>query len=153
MLYNLKYWYRLIYHWILLPHEVKSLSCVQLFATSWTVAYQAPPSMGFSRLEYWSGVPLPWLGTTILPSPPVSSLWFGLPWLSWITLPWCLPWDTTQLVVLLSWRLLSLASLLVPSHLLNCYKLYCLGVVLPPPLWSVSWGDLIQATCQYSQNV
>ena len=34
-------------------------SRVQLFATPWTVAYQAPPSMGFSRREYWSGVPLP----------------------------------------------------------------------------------------------
>ena len=37
--------------------EVKSLSCAQLFATTWTVAYQAPPSMGFSRQGYWSGVP------------------------------------------------------------------------------------------------
>ena len=36
--------------------KVKSLSCVQLFATPWTVAYQAPLSMGFSRQEYWSGV-------------------------------------------------------------------------------------------------
>ena len=35
--------------------EVKSLSRVRLFATPWTVAYQAPPSMGFSRQEYWSG--------------------------------------------------------------------------------------------------
>ena len=38
--------------------KVKSLSRVQLLATSWTAAYQAPPSMGFSRQEYWSGVPL-----------------------------------------------------------------------------------------------
>ena len=36
--------------------KVKSLSCVQLFVTPWTVAYQAPPSMGFPRQEYWSGV-------------------------------------------------------------------------------------------------
>ena len=36
-----------------------SLSCVRLFATPWTVAYQAPPSMGFSRQEHWSGLPLP----------------------------------------------------------------------------------------------
>ena len=36
--------------------EVKSLSHVRLFATPWTVAYQAPPSMGFSRQEHWSGV-------------------------------------------------------------------------------------------------
>ena len=35
---------------------VKSLSCVRLFATHWTVAYQASPSMGFFRQEYWSGV-------------------------------------------------------------------------------------------------
>ena len=39
--------------------KVKSLSCVRLFTTPRTAAYQAPPSMGFSRQEYWSGVPLP----------------------------------------------------------------------------------------------
>ena len=39
--------------------KVNSLSHVQLLATPWTVAHQAPPSMGFSRQEYWSGVPLP----------------------------------------------------------------------------------------------
>ena len=39
--------------------KVKSLSRVWLLATSWTAAYQAPPSMGFSGQEYWSGVPLP----------------------------------------------------------------------------------------------
>ena len=39
--------------------KVKSLSRVRLFATPWTVAHQAPPSMGFSRQEYWSGVPSP----------------------------------------------------------------------------------------------
>ena len=38
--------------------KVKSLSHVWLFATPWTAAFQAPPSMGFSRQEYWSGVPL-----------------------------------------------------------------------------------------------
>ena len=38
---------------------MKSLSHVRLFATPWTVAYQAPPSMGFSRQEYWSGLPFP----------------------------------------------------------------------------------------------
>ena len=37
----------------------KSLSRVRLFVTPWTAAYQAPPSMGFSRQEYWSRVPLP----------------------------------------------------------------------------------------------
>ena len=39
--------------------KVKSLSRARLLATSWTAAHQAPPSMGFSRQEYWSGVPLP----------------------------------------------------------------------------------------------
>ena len=39
--------------------KVKSLSRVWLFATPWSATHQAPPSMGFSRQEYWSGVPLP----------------------------------------------------------------------------------------------
>ena len=39
--------------------KIKSLSRVRLFVTPWTVAYQAPPSVGFSRQECWSGVPLP----------------------------------------------------------------------------------------------
>ena len=39
--------------------KVKSLSRVWLFETPWTAAYQAPPSIGFSRQEYWSGLPLP----------------------------------------------------------------------------------------------
>ena len=39
--------------------KVKSLSRIQLLATPWTAAYQAPLCMGFSRQEYWSGVPLP----------------------------------------------------------------------------------------------
>ena len=42
-----------------LPVFVQSLSCVQLFATPWTVPCQAPLSMGFSRSEYWSGLPFP----------------------------------------------------------------------------------------------
>ena len=39
--------------------KVKSLSRIRLLVTPWTAAYQAPPPMGFSRQEYWSGVPLP----------------------------------------------------------------------------------------------
>ena len=39
--------------------KVKSLSRARLLATPWTAAHQAPPSMGFSRQEYWSGVPSP----------------------------------------------------------------------------------------------
>ena len=63
--------------------KVKSLSHVRLFATPRTVAYQAPPSIGFSRQEYWSGVPFPSPGTTkgklkiyaathVLSPPPIS---------------------------------------------------------------------------------
>ena len=50
--------------------KVKSLSCVRLFVTPWTVAYQAPPSMGFSRQEYWSGLPFPPPGD--LPDPGIE---------------------------------------------------------------------------------
>ena len=45
--------------------KVKSLSRVRLLATPWIAAYQAPPSMGFSRQEYWSGVPLPSLALQV----------------------------------------------------------------------------------------
>ena len=50
--------------------KVKSLSRVQLFATPWTVAHQAPPPMGFSRQEYWSGLPFPSPGD--LPDPEIK---------------------------------------------------------------------------------
>ena len=40
--------------------KVKSLNRVQLLATPWTAAYQAPLSMGFSRQKYWGGLPLPY---------------------------------------------------------------------------------------------
>ena len=49
---------------------MKSLSRVRLFATPWTVAYQAPPSMGFSRQEFWSGLPFPSPGD--LPDPGIE---------------------------------------------------------------------------------
>ena len=52
--------------------KLKSLSCVLLFATPWTVAYQAPPSMGLSRQEYWQGLPFPSPGD--LPKPGSSAL-------------------------------------------------------------------------------
>ena len=52
---------------------MKSLSCVRLFATPGTVAYQAPPSMGFSRQECWSGLPFPSPGDLLDPGiEPVS---------------------------------------------------------------------------------
>ena len=62
--------------------KVKSLSRVRLFATPWTVAYQAPRSMGFSRQEYWSGLPFPSPGD--LPNPGIEP---GSPALQTDTLP------------------------------------------------------------------
>ena len=50
--------------------KVKSLSRVRLFVIPWTVAYQAPSSMGFSRQEYWSGLPFPSPGD--LPNPGIE---------------------------------------------------------------------------------
>ena len=50
--------------------KVKSLSRVKLFVTPWTVAYQAPLSMEFSRQEYWSGLPFPSPGD--LPNPGIE---------------------------------------------------------------------------------
>ena len=50
--------------------EVKLLSHVQLFVTPWTVTYQAPPSLGFFRQEYWSGLPFPSPGD--LPDPGIK---------------------------------------------------------------------------------
>ena len=64
-------------HWVrrpenhnLLLEPVKLLSCVWLFATPWTVAYWAPPSMEFSRQVYWSGLPFPSPGD--LPDPGIE---------------------------------------------------------------------------------
>ena len=51
--------------------KVKSLSHIQLFVTPWTVAYQVPQSMEFSRQEYWSGLPFPSPGD--LPNPGIES--------------------------------------------------------------------------------
>ena len=62
--------------------KVKSLSHVRLFVTPWTIAYQAPPSMGFSRQECWSGLPFPSPGD--LPDPGIEP---GSPTLQAGTLP------------------------------------------------------------------
>ena len=66
--------------------KVKLFSHVQLFETPWTIAYQAPPSMGFSRQEYWSGVPFPSPG--FFPNPGIEP---GSPALSADALPSELP--------------------------------------------------------------
>ena len=65
--------------------KVKSLSRVRLFVTPWTVAYQAPPSMRFSRQEYWSGVPFPSPGD--LPDPGIEPMSLIAPALQMDSLP------------------------------------------------------------------
>ena len=60
---NIYYLYRKYFHWCVLSH----FSFVQLFVTPWTVAHQVPPSMGFSRQEYWSGLAFPSPGESSLP--------------------------------------------------------------------------------------
>ena len=57
-------------HMVCEGKKEKSLSRLQLFATPWTIANQAPLSMGFSRQVYWSGLPLPSLGN--LPDPGIE---------------------------------------------------------------------------------
>ena len=57
--------------------KVKSLSRVRLFATPWTAAYQAPPSVRFSRQEYWSGLPFPPPGD--LPHPGIEPISLASP--------------------------------------------------------------------------
>ena len=68
--------------------KVKSFSRVRLLATSWTQAYQAPPSMEFSRQEYWSGVPLPSLSYILTTSSTDNLLlgWNYIWYRSWLTL-------------------------------------------------------------------
>ena len=91
----------------------QSLSCVQLFETSWTVACQAPLSMGFPRQEYWSGLPFPPPGNLpsvgIEPESPASpELADSLPWSQ----------NTPQLisptVILLDWSWVSSGTLFYP---------------------------------------
>ena len=61
-----------IFSTYLVIEVVKSLSHVRLFVTPWTVAHQTPPSMEFSRQEYWSGLPFPSPGDL---SDPGIELW------------------------------------------------------------------------------
>ena len=70
VLFQVLYLFYLILTIILFNVNVKSLSRVRLFATPWTVAYQAPLSMGFSRQQYWSG--LPFLSPRDLPNPGIE---------------------------------------------------------------------------------
>ena len=110
---------------------MKALSRVWLFATPWTVAYQAPLSMGFSRQECWSGLPFPSSGD--LPNPGIKP---GSPALQADTLP-SEPPGKPQIF---------LKYLFIPKYLLIWIFLHFFGLVLkrnnltlillkPPPKW------------------
>ena len=86
----------------------KSLSRVRLFAASWAVAYQAPPSMEFSRQEYWSGLPFPFPG--YLPDPGIKpgspalqadALPSEPPGKSWTENQTCVPFIDRQIFILI----------------------------------------------------
>ena len=62
--------------WTMKKVKVKPFSCVRLFATPWTVTHQAPPSMGFPRQEYWSGLLFSPLGD--LPHPGIKPMSLAL---------------------------------------------------------------------------
>ena len=89
--------------------KVKSFGRVRLLATPWTAAYQPPPSMGFSRQEYWSGVPLPSLMVQqmlaisfLVPLPFLNPAWISGS--SWFTYCWSLAWRTLS-ITLLAWEM------------------------------------------------
>ena len=71
---------------------MKSLSLVQLLEIPWTAAYQTPPSTGFSRQEYWSGLPLP---SPVSCSVVSNSLPSHGPQPSWLLCPWDSPGKNT----------------------------------------------------------
>ena len=89
--------------------KAKSLSLVRLLATPWTAAHQAPPSMGFSRQEYWSGVPLP--------SPSLASTAIILPYVFCSLLNYNI-WEKLYVTVdlFILWETLFSQTLSKPSH-------------------------------------
>ena len=95
---------------------LKSLSRVQLFATPWTVAYQAPPFMEFSRQEYWSGLPFPSPGD--LPEPGIEP---GSPALQADALP-SEPPGKSKWTCLPSWTHLILIGLCYVLRLCDSFK-------------------------------
>ena len=101
---------------------MKSLSHARLLVTPWTVAYQAPPSMGFFRQEYWSGVPLPSppIHTTIYKILLLLFVW-SLSHLQLFEIPWTAACQTS-LSLTISQSLLKLTSIesVMPSkHLIS----------------------------------
>ena len=76
-------------------YVLSHFSRVQLFATLWTIAHQAPLSMGFSRQEYWSGLPYPPSGA--LPNPGTEAVSLTSPALASGFFTTCAHWETIVL--------------------------------------------------------
>ena len=117
--------------------KVKSLSHVQLLATPWTAAYQAPPSMGYSRQEYWSGVPLPSLIYTLHPFNPFIC-WWTLRLLTYCG--YCNATMNTGLYV--SFRIFFFFSDTYPDVELLGHIIYYLCSFWWYPFWQV-WGNIL----------
>ena len=105
--------------------KVKSLSRVRPSATTWTAAYQAPPSMGFSRQEYWSGVPL--CSPVVLPFLGCQITWNHTVWrlIDW---PFNLSNTYLRSIHVFAWFTVLFFSL-NNSSVYRCIKLY----------WSIHW--------------
>ena len=141
--------------------KVKSLSRVWLFVTPWTAAYQAPPPMGFSRQEYWSGVPLPSL--------PHATQFSSVQLLSCVWL-FVILWTAAHqasLSITNSWsslRLMPIESVMPSNHLILCHPFLFLPPIPPsirvfsnesalcigwPKYWSFSFS-IISPSNEYS---
>ena len=101
------------------------LSCVWLFATPWTIAQQAPLSMGFSRQEYWSGLSFPPPGD--LPNPRIKTVSSVAPALQADSLPMSHWGSPKTLGVILNYSFSSLPSPICISSVLLCNKLYLIS--------------------------
>ena len=114
---------------------MKSLSRIRLLATPWTAAYQAPPPMGFSRQEYWSGLPLPSPHNSLgickskVQCPQFSSVQ-SLSRVQLFSTPWTAARQASLSITnsqsLL--KLMSIESVMPSSHLILCRPL----LLLPP---------------------
>ena len=137
--------------------KVKSLSHVRLFATPWTVAYQAPSSMGFSRQEYWSGLPFPSPGD--LPNPGIEP---GSPALQADALTseppekplnrnwhWKMIWVQNELLfhqaTEISWLLFTEVTLSWPICHCVYYILVIYGIYHMFSVFHITWNDVLHS--------
>ena len=110
--------------------KVKSLSHARLFATPWTGAYQAPPSMGFSRQEYWSEVPLPSPKNRLTEIQVVVQSLIHV----WLFVTPCTIAHQASLSFTIFWSMLkfmSIESVMLYNYLILCHPLLLLPSIFP----------------------